>query len=144
MGDAHQENFTSYEQKCLEKLKLFKDAKVLVYDMDDARVVGCVNRSAFKGEYFAWSRQRRDVPLYIASVEKREAETVVSYIYKGKEAACSIPFIDEASLANSVSCLAVCLHLGMSPETIAARMAVLETGGHALGGERRPFGLYTH
>lgn len=126
LGDAHQENFTSYEQKCLEKLKLFKDAKVLVYDMDDARVAGCVNRSAFKGEYFAWSRQRRDVPLYIASVEKREAETVVSYIYKGKEAACSIPFIDEASLANSVSCLAVCLHLGMSPETIAARMAVLE------------------
>ena len=76
----------------MEKLKLFKDAKVLVYDMDDARVAGCVNRSAFKGEYFAWSRQRRDVPLYIASVEKREAETVVSYIYKGKEAACSIPF----------------------------------------------------
>ena len=29
-------------------------------------------------------------------------------------------------MANSVSCLAVCLHLGMSPETIAARMAVLE------------------
>ena len=27
LGDAHQENFTSYEQKCLEKLKLFKDAK---------------------------------------------------------------------------------------------------------------------
>ena len=126
LGDAHQENFISYEQKCLEKLRLFKDAKVLVYDMDDARIAGCVNRSAFKGEYFAWSRQRRDVPLYIASVEKREAETVVSYIYKGKESSYSIPFIDEASLVNSVSCLAVCLHLGMSPETIAARMAVLE------------------
>ena len=126
LGDAHQENFISYEQKCLEKLRLFKDAKVLVYDMDDARIAGCVNRSAFKGEYFAWSRQRRDVPLYIASVEKREAETVVSYIYKGKESSYSIPFIDEASLVNSVSCLAVCLHLGMSPEAVAARMAVLE------------------
>ncbi len=126
LGDAHQENFASCEQKCLEKLKLFKDAGVLVYGMDDARVAGCVDRSAFKGERFAWSRRRRDVPLYISSAERRDAATVVTYIYKGKEASYSIPFANEASLANSVSCLAVCLHLGMTPEAVAARMALLE------------------
>ncbi len=126
LGDAHQEKFDSYEQKCAEKLKLFKDAEVLVYDMDDARVAGCVNRAAFKGERLAWSRRRRDVPLYVVSAEKREAETVVTYIYKGVKATYSIPFIDEASLADSVSCLCVCLYLGISAEAIAARMSVLE------------------
>ena len=126
LGEAHQEHFSSYGQKCLEKLKLFKDARVLVYNVDDGRVADSVNRSAFKGEYLAWSRQREDVPLYIKSVEKQGEITRVSYIYKGKEAAYAIPFIDEASLSNSVSCLAVCLYLGMAPETVAARMAVLE------------------
>ncbi len=126
LGDAHRENFASCEQKCMEKLKLFKDAEVLVYGMDDERVDACVGRSAFKGECLAWSRRRRDAPLYVAAAEKRDAETVVTYIYKGKEASYTIPFIDESSLADSVSCLAVCLLLGVSAEAVAARMAALE------------------
>lgn len=111
LGDAHQENFRSREQKCTEKLKLFKDAQVLVYNIDDTVVADCVNLSSFKGEYWTWSRERRDVALPVVAVEKGDDSTRVVYLYKGEEYAYRIPFIDEASVVNSVSCLAVCLYL---------------------------------
>ena len=126
LGDAHQENFASRGQKCQEKLKLFRDASVLVYNIDDECVAGCVNLSPFKGEYMAWSMRRRDVPLAVTAVDKEEQATRLAYIYKGEEHAFRIPFIDEASVENAVSCLAVCLYLGMEPEVIARRMARLE------------------
>ncbi len=126
LGEAHQENFSSKEQKCLEKLKLFKDARVLVYGIDDPCVAACVNLSAFKGEYMAWSRTRRDVPVAVTAVEKEGGKTRITYIYKGREYAYAIPFIDEASFANSVSCLCVCLCLGLELDTVARRMEALE------------------
>lgn len=126
LGEAHQENFSSKEQKCMEKLKLFKDSKVLVYPIDDACVAGCVNLSAFQGEYLAWSMSREDVPLYIMSVDKTSENTHVVYRYKGNTHEYRIPFIDEASVIDSITCLAVCLYLGLSPEVIAQRMMTLE------------------
>ena len=36
LGDAHQENFSSMEEKCREKLILFHDAQTVVYNEDDA------------------------------------------------------------------------------------------------------------
>lgn len=126
LGEAHQEHFRSLEQKCMEKLKLFKDAETLIYPVDDACVDGCVLQSAFRGKHVTWSMQGRQATVNVVSVAKEGNETHITYIYKGEEHAYLIPFMDEASLMNSVSCLAVCLHLGISPADIAARMAVLE------------------
>lgn len=56
LGDAHQENFTSLEQKCMEKMLLFKDAEVLFYPQGDAIVERCIEKSGFKGKRIAWSR----------------------------------------------------------------------------------------
>ena len=36
IGPAHQENFATIQEKCLEKISLFKDADVIVYCADDA------------------------------------------------------------------------------------------------------------
>ena len=126
LGEAHQENFNSREQKCMEKLRLFRDSKVLVYPIDDPCVAGCVSLSAFKGEYLAWSLQRSDVPLYIEQVEKQADGTTLTYHYHGGCHVYRIPFIDEASVLNSITCLAVCLYMGLTPEQIAERMWELE------------------
>ena len=126
LGEAHQENFNSREQKCMEKLRLFRDSKVLVYPIDDPCVAGCVSLSAFKGEYLAWSLHRSDVPLYIEQVEKQADGTTLTYHYHGGCHVYRIPFIDEASVLNSITCLAVCLYMGLTPEQIAERMWELE------------------
>lgn len=50
LGDAHQENFNSYKQKCLEKLTLFHQAKALVYPTGNRVVEICIREMEFHGQ----------------------------------------------------------------------------------------------
>ena len=126
IGGAHQENFYSLQEKCMEKLKLFKNCDVLIYDGDNELMNECVAKSMFTAKEIAWSRKDDEKPLYICSVTKGEASTRVIYRYLGFDGEYTIPFIDEASIENSLNCLAACLYLMMLPEQIAQGMATLE------------------
>ena len=126
IGDAHQENFTSMEAKCEEKLKLFHDAQVAVYCEDDAVVSACVARHELKGERVSWSRTNAKAPLFIKDIIKGDTSTEVVYIYKGIESRYELPFIDDASVENSISCAAVALYLGLPAQQLADGMKRLE------------------
>ena len=129
LGAAHQENFRSMEEKCMEKMQLFGHAKVLAYNSDDDIISRCIRRSGFKGEKIGWSRENQSAPLYIESVTSPTSDTShtnITYIYKGTRANYPLPFFDEASLQCSFACAAVALHLGITPEQLAERMAHLE------------------
>ena len=121
MGMAHQENFRSLDEKCMEKLQLFHDAEVIVYPSDDDTVSRCVRRSQYQGERIGWSRFSEKAPMFV----KTEG-CHVAYKYKDVEGSYEIPFIDEASIENSITCATVALYLGLTPEQIAERMARLE------------------
>ena len=54
LGSAHQENFESMRQKCMEKLVLFHDARALIYPADDQLVADCVAQLDFSGELIPW------------------------------------------------------------------------------------------
>ena len=126
LGSAHQENFSSMEEKCLEKLKLFHDTKAIVYPLDDKTVRSCVTKYDYKGEKIAWSMKDPGAKMYVNNVEKSGISTTVSYVFDGKEGRYTLPFIDEASVENSVTCAAVALHLGLDMEQIAERMPAIE------------------
>ena len=129
LGAAHQENFRSLEEKCMEKMRLFGGAKVLAYNSDDDIVSRCIRRSGFKGEKIGWSRENPSAPLFIEKVSHTShlsPLTSVSYIYKGTRASYILPFYDEASLQCSFACAAVALYLGVTPEQLAERMSQLE------------------
>ena len=121
MGSAHQENFRNMDEKCMEKLQLFRDTEVIIYPSDDDTVSRCVRRSQYQGERIGWSRYSDKAPMYVKTEGRK-----VSYIYKGVEGSYEIPFIDEASIENSISCATVALYLGLTPEEVAERMAQLE------------------
>lgn len=121
LGSAHQENFRNMDEKCMEKLQLFHDTEVIIYPSDDDTVSRCVRRSQYQGERIGWSRYSEKAPMYVKTEGRK-----VSYIYKGVEGSYEIPFIDEASVENSITCAIVALYLGMSPEDLAERMAKLE------------------
>ncbi len=126
IGGAHQENFASLHDKCMEKLSLFRDCDIIIYDGDNEEVCEGVNHALQSAREIAWSRHDADKPLYISSVTKTDKDTTIEYIYIGIEGRYTIPFTDDASVENSIHCLAVCLYLMLSPETIAERMARLE------------------
>ncbi len=101
LGAPHQENFRSMEEKCMEKLQLFHDAKVIIYNADDDLVSRCIRRSSFKGRKIGWRREEL-LPTY------------------------SLPFDDEASIECSLAVAATALYLGVKPEELRERMARLE------------------
>jgi alanine racemase len=126
LGAAHQENFRSLEEKCMEKLQLFKGAKVIAYNSDDDIVSRCIRRSGYQGEKIGWSRENISAPLYIEQVTSETSSTRVSYIYKGSRGEYQLPFYDEASLQCSFACAAIALYLGVAPDQLAERMMTLE------------------
>ena len=126
IGGAHQENFYSVPDKCLEKLGLFKDCDVVIYDADNDLIASCVAKSLFSSREIAWSRKDNERPLYIESVRKHESSTTVRYRYLGMPNEYTIPFIDDASVENSLHCLAVALYMMLPAEKISERMANLE------------------
>ncbi len=127
LGAAHQENFASLEAKGQEKLVLFHDSETLVYNADDEMVGHLVEALCCQGERLYWSMKDRMAPMYVKAVEKKDSATTINYIYKGgEENWYSIPFIDDASIANSVVCAIVALHLGVTAEQLDERMMQLE------------------
>ena len=126
IGGAHQENFTSLQDKCMEKLQLFKDCDVIVYNGDNELISSCVSKSLFTAREIAWSTKDNERPLFIESIQKDDTGITIKYRYLGFFKEYRIPFIDDASIENSLHCLAVALYLMVSPEDIAERMLHLE------------------
>ncbi|MBO4810442.1 MAG: bifunctional UDP-N-acetylmuramoyl-tripeptide:D-alanyl-D-alanine ligase/alanine racemase [Prevotella sp.] len=121
LGAAHQENFRSMDEKCMEKLQLFRDAQAIIYPSDNDVVSRCIRRSTFQGERIGWSRFSQKSPMYV-TVDGAH----ITYIYKGVEGSYDLPFIDEASIENSITCATAALYLGLTPQEVAERMACLE------------------
>lgn len=126
IGGAHQENFFSLQEKCMEKLTLFKNCDVVIYNGDDEFVSNCVAKSMLSAREIAWSRKDMERPLYISKVEKQDNCTVISYRYLDMDNTFTLPFIDDASIENSLNCLAACLYLMLPAERITERMERLE------------------
>ena len=126
LGSAHQENFPSMEAKCREKLILFHDAQAIVYNADDTTVATVVDASDYKGEKLCWSRKDNTARMFVKSVGKAETNTTVHYIYNNVEGSYTIPFIDDASIEDSIVIAIVALRLGVGVDALKERMPQLE------------------
>ncbi len=126
LGSAHQENFRSMEEKCLEKLELMHDTEAMVYCSDNDIVSRCIRRMQYKGEKIAWSQCDEQVAFFVKRIEIKDQTARITYIWQGEENTYSIPFIDEASIEDTITCAAVALRLGLTPGQLADRMPKLE------------------
>lgn len=126
IGGAHQENFFSLQEKCMEKVSLFKDCDVVIYNGDNDLISDCVAKNMLTAREIAWSKKDNEKPLFINAINKETDSTTISYRYLGLDNSYTIPFIDDASIENSLNCLAACLYLMVPNEEITARMAKLE------------------
>jgi alanine racemase len=138
IGDAHQENFASGEEKCLEKLRLFEHAEKIIYNEDQTLVKYCLEKKGLLSKTFAWSRTNADADLFIVAIDKRVDKTIIRYRVKGegqKENEIRIPFTDDASVEDAIHCLALilffdmpashdCLHRFAKLEPVAMRLDV--------------------
>ena len=127
IGQAHQENFISFEQKAGEKLNLFTQVETLVYCMDYYDIQQVILRAGLgkKVKLLPWSRKFKEAEIYVASVEKKKKLSSVEVLYHGESLHFTIPFIDDASIENSIHCIAVCLLMKVDPKVLAKRLGNL-------------------
>lgn len=124
IGEPHQENFVSYEEKTKEKLILLEHAKVKVVPAD-CNPLQKLLLNDFTG-YYAWSYQSS----YGASVSvhKENINTVLSF--KGRvNHQLSIPYTDKASVENAISCFFTIHALGLDPKAYDKAFMQLEPVG---------------
>lgn len=129
IGPAHGENFISIQQKVGEKLKLFTKVKILIYSPDFPEMQETIIRSELLNTIsaFTWSK-KQDADLRIGKIVKeKNKKTRISAVYKNKEIQIEIPFTDDASVENAIHCWATLLYLGYFNDTIANRMAGLQS-----------------
>lgn len=125
LGDAHQEGFASMKQKCEEKLKLFTQSEALIYCSDDKLVDISVQQVKLKAKLFSWGKLA-NATLQVLSVNKLDFETQITLKYQNTEFSIKIPFTDEASIENTLQCVAVMLYLKIDSKEITKRLSELE------------------
>ena len=122
IGDAHAEGFENIHQKINEKLQLFTSSKVLIYCSENKLINECidlfVNNVNKKIQLFSWSRTSA-ADLTISSIEINKETTCIHCVFKNEKFNFSIPFTDEASVYNAITCCATLLYMGLSKNDIA-------------------------
>ncbi len=129
IGEAHQENFSSLQQKCLEKLELFRNAEVIICDGDNELIQRCLDIACLSQKALAWTKKpafRSDRPLQILKIDKGDFSTHISYSILDYASEFEIPFTDDASIEDAIHCLAATLYLKAPSREIEDRMKKLE------------------
>lgn len=125
LGPAHEEGFSSHEQKCREKVKLFKDAEVVIYDGDDEIVSKCIAELPKPKKLF-WSTKNPSAPVFFSNHVRSSQNTVIKCRLQDSPSSSSepwglakvqdfeyvLPFIDNASIQCSYACITAALYIG--------------------------------
>ena len=124
IGEAHSENFVNREEKLKEKLKLFIHANKVIAKGDDA----WVTRQMMKKEMnnFFWGKNNSS-DLQIISFERKNLQTEITLNFKSETFSFSIPFTDDASVENAITCCSFMLVAGIERQYILEEMRQLHS-----------------
>lgn len=113
LGDAHSEGFSDAEEKLKEKFLLFRNTQVVILNAKYRTFLPAGIAS------LTWSREKKEADVFIKNIRYDEGYTVVSWVYKNKTHESLIPFSDDASVENVITCLCVACYLQLPLDTIS-------------------------
>lgn len=123
IGEAHSEGFDGLAHKVREKLTLFAGCRQLVYGVDNLLAAG-VDLERDRGallspqtELYGWSFSR-PAWLQVREVTRSGGRTRIHADQQGRAIDLDLPFTDEASMENALTCCCVLLLLGLDPASI--------------------------
>ena len=126
IGDAHQENFSSEQEKTEEKLKLFTASKKLVFcaDHTEPAAIACTFCSSHNVEPVSWSLKNREATIQFKK-QTKNSSTQIEATCGDKTFRFTIPFSDSSSVENACHCFAVVWVLSKNPKKILTRFKQL-------------------
>jgi alanine racemase len=121
IGSAHDEGFANLEEKIKEKMMLFNDSEVVIYQKNDS----VEQFISSKTKAISWSFTDATATVFVSKKEHTHENTAIEYTYKGSVSNLKIPFVDDASIENVISCLLILLYLEYDAKTIQNRIELL-------------------
>ncbi|MDD4032831.1 MAG: bifunctional UDP-N-acetylmuramoyl-tripeptide:D-alanyl-D-alanine ligase/alanine racemase [Bacteroidales bacterium] len=124
LGDAHQTNFLSLEQKAVEKAWLFADCELVIYCRDQKIIGKAIRNLGVKT--FTWTlREDSGADLKVKILERANGNTRIAFYFQDTVFNAILPFGDDASIENACHTVALLCYLGYQGEEIARRLVQL-------------------
>jgi Alr-MurF fusion protein len=118
LGEAHSEGFHSSGEKLAEKLLLFENASVVIGPYHLLKDI--------KKQTLTWGVEKQ-ATLRVVDKNIALTNTRLGCIYNGESFHLIVPFTDEASIENALTCTLVLIHLGYEPAVINERLERLHS-----------------
>lgn len=122
IGEAHSEGFLDNTHKLAEKLMLFKNCPLFITRNKD--LGGKKELIEKNTTLLTWGNAESNAFILLA-IEKRKERTEIVLSHQSSLITIEIPFLDDASIENAITCCCVMLALGYNEEIIRERMAKL-------------------
>lgn len=121
IGSAHDQGFGNLEEKIKEKMLLFQHSEAVIYQKNNS----VEQFISSKTKAFSWSFIDETATVFVSKKQHSNENTAIEYTYKGVVSTLEIPFVDDASIENVISCLLVLLYLEYDAKTIQNRIELL-------------------
>lgn len=126
IGPAHARDFANDREKALEKVKLFRDVRAIVYCRDHAVVREAIGAGLDRScVHLDWSREQSAF-VHLVNEQRTSSGIALRLLHDHRDFTVQLPFDDAASVENALHSITLLLHLGHDPEWIAARVQRLQ------------------
>lgn len=123
IGSAHSEGFKTDGEKLQEKLQLFKTCNIVIANGDIPLIKKKIIEHKLPAMF--WGKGRHN-DILIKGIKKSSTFTKISFETNSNPTDVEIPFTDEASIENAVSCFALLTYLKINKADIVSRMKLLQ------------------
>ena len=130
IGEAHSAGFAHMQEKVNEKLQLFTHVQAIIYCRDYPLVEDGIRQQQEHQmlpatvDLFSWSIHS-DATLRILAVNRHVHTTFLTALYQDQQLSVVIPFTDDASIENAVTCWCTLLYLQLEPAYIQQHISRL-------------------
>lgn len=121
LGTAHQEGFSSEQEKLNEKWLFFKDASTVIAPYSIIDKVSKIKDQ----QIISWGADAK-ASLNIVSETVNKNGVLIQAIYQTQAKTLAIPFTDKASIENTLTCWATLLFLGIADTVIQSEVLQLK------------------
>ncbi|CAM4440688.1 bifunctional UDP-N-acetylmuramoyl-tripeptide:D-alanyl-D-alanine ligase/alanine racemase [Flavobacterium terrigena] len=119
LGNAHQEGFTTVEEKIIEKCQLFKDSEIVILEKNDWI------EKHITAPTFTWSFEDTKANIFVLNKVKNNLKTTLEIQFKDETFKVSLPFTDDISIENAITCISTLLYLKTDISVIKERVSKL-------------------
>jgi alanine racemase len=111
LGSAHDEGFSSRNEKLAEKLRLFSNAQVLIYNLDDELVHLTVLEKLPQTRKVTWGLSS-PADYHVKDISLNEGKSKLTITHNALQSEFTLNFSDQASIENITHCIVFFLYSG--------------------------------